>query len=205
MERTVGFLDIIWGPMYSQKTTKLVSKISNYALLSDTQALLISHKLDTRDITNKISTHNPTFKNLPTNVKIISVATLAEVSEKDIDTHTVIGIDEMQFFTDLYDNIKKWVKNGKYIIAAGLNGNSKKELFGDVYRLIPEADNIEFCRAICNICIEEYGNKNILTPEILATMKASFSKKISGDKNLDIDIGAADKYIPVCRKHYEEK
>jgi thymidine kinase len=195
----IGSLELFLGCMYSGKTTGMVQKVSNFALITGTNALIINHSIDDRDLKNKISTHNPVFKEIPKNIDTISANTLNTV---DVSKYNVIGIDETQFFEDSVDTILKWISMGKHIIAAALNGNSKKELFGDIYKLISHAENIVFCKATCILCLQNNTN-TLLTPEILSTMKACFSKKISGDVDQLIDIGAADKYIPVCRKHYQ--
>ena len=120
-----GFLHIIFGCMFSMKTTKMVETLTNYSVITNTKALIINHVFDTRDIANKISTHNPLFKGLPSNIHVISSKNLSEVN---IDEYNVIGIDEMQFFEDLYEVVLNWVSKGKHIIAAGLNGSAKKRV-----------------------------------------------------------------------------
>jgi thymidine kinase len=197
---SIGFLHIIFGCMFSMKTSKMVEILTNYSTIANVNPLIVNHVLDNRDITNKISTHNPLFKGLPSNIHIVSAKKLSEVN---VSKYNVIGIDEMQFFEDLFETVLKWVSEGKHIIAAGLNGTAKKELFGDVYKLIPHVDKLDYCTAICSICVAEHDTSKILTPEILNTMKGSFSKKIAGDENLEVDVGSEDKYIPVCRKHFE--
>ena len=67
--------------------------------------------------------------------------------------------------------------------------------------MLSHVDELTFCHAYCKKCIEEF-NGTILTPEYLNTMKAQFTKKISGDCGLNIDVGANDKYVPTCRKHH---
>jgi thymidine kinase len=54
--------------------------------------------------------------------------------------------------------------------------------------------------SICKECLGEYTG--ILTPDILNSMKAPFTMRISGGNN-QIEVGASDKYIPVCRKHFK--
>lgn len=198
---TEGFLSLYIGNMFSGKTTCTLKELTMFAELTNTKVLLINHSLDNRDITNKISTHNPTFKNTHQNIDIVSSSTLSSV---DVSSYLMIGIDEAQFFQDLYDTIvNNWLPLGKRIVAAGLNGNAKKELFGDIYRLIPHVDDLKFCTAICKLCISEFGTDKILTPQILETMKAPFTKKIAGDLEMNIEVGNGDKYIPLCRRHYD--
>jgi len=62
---------------------------------------------------------------------------------------------------------------------------------GDLLHLIPCADNVIFCRALCVLCRDG--------------TKASFTRR-KPDTNVDtnvaiVDIGGNDKYEAVCRKH----
>jgi thymidine kinase len=73
-----------------------------------------------------------------------------------------------------------------------LNGCAEKELFGDLYKLIPHVDDIVFLTAFCKQCEEETGDN---------FSEAIFSKKIiSNDKT--VEVGAENLYRAVCRKHY---
>lgn len=197
-----GFLSVYTGPMYSSKTSSMIKELTTYAELTSLKPLIINHAADTRDTNNKISTHNPLFKGLPNTIDVISTTKLSDV---DISGYDVIGIDEFQFYIDLYETIIQWLQLGKHITISGLNGDAKRKLFGDFYKLLPHIDKFEFCTAICKKCLLEFENNDkILTPELLNTMKAAFTKKINGDKDLIVDIGSKDKYVSMCRKHYEE-
>ena len=197
----VGYASMYLGCMYSGKTTSLVHEVSLYAEITNSPGLLINHIFDNRDLQNKISSHNPLIKKIPSNIQTVFATQLSDLSETDLDKYTVIGIDEAQFFLDVYDTVLKWIESGKYIVMSGLSGTYKKELFGDLYRLIPHADKIQFLHAICKECINESKN-TILTPELLNTMKAPFTKKISGDLNKTVEVGSTEIYVPTCRKHY---
>jgi thymidine kinase len=82
----------------------------------------------------------------------------------------------------------------KIVIVSGLHGDFLRRKFGEMLDLIPDCDEVIKLDALCILC-------NDGTP-------ASFTWKIidntinSGDI---IDIGGADKYIPLCRKHYNEE
>jgi thymidine kinase len=101
-----------------------------------------------------------------------------------------IIVDEGQFFEDLFDFVTTATDlNDKHVIVVGLNGDSNRENFGDIYKLYPLADKINLLTAMCIKC------KNG-TPGI-------FSKKIVNDTN-QTDVGSTDKYIPVCRKCFNK-
>ena len=76
----------------------------------------------------------------------------------------------------------------KKVYISALNGDSNREIFGDIHKLVPLADNIEFLQALCIDCKD--GSLAI------------FSKRIISDDNTQICVAGSDKYKAVCRNHY---
>lgn len=198
-----GSLKVFTGCMMSGKSTRLLQEITRYADIANlndvkTRPLLINNALDNRSIDTIISSHSSQFKGLSSRVDIVSAIQLQDV---DVSNYSVIGIDEIQFFPDLVETIKEWISQGKHIYCAGLNGDASQKPFGQVHLLLSICDDFEFVQAICQRCMEERSKEStIITPIDLQGMKASFSKKITGSEE-QIDVGASDKYIAVCRNH----
>ena len=114
-------------------------------------------------------------------------------ADKMLKNVDVIIIDEGQFFSQLKDFCVKMVdQKNKHVIVGGLDGDARREKFGEILDLIPIADDYVKLKAFCKICNE---NNNTLNTAI-------FTKKIQGDLDLQKDIGSGDKFIPVCRYHY---
>jgi thymidine kinase len=202
-----GYLAGYIGSMFGGKSTCLIAEITRYIDIIKycqfKKPLLINSKIDDRDNSNVISSHSSSYNGISKDIDIIAVKNLSEVN---VNGYQVIGIDEAQFFSDLYETVVQWLKKGKKIYFAGLVGDYKQNQFGDIHKLLPLVNDIKFCAAVCSDCLSEYiKNGSILTPEILSTMKASFTKKISGKQNegnnVQIDVGSEDKYRPSCRKH----
>ncbi|CAK9133378.1 unnamed protein product [Ilex paraguariensis] len=64
-----------------------------------------------------------------------------------------IGIDEAQFFEDLYNFCYKAVdQDGKTVIVAGLDGDYLRRSFGSVLDIIPLANTITKLTAQCELC-----------------------------------------------------
>ncbi|TXG55493.1 hypothetical protein EZV62_020749 [Acer yangbiense] len=98
----------------------------------------------------------------------------------------VIGIDEAQFFEDLYDFCCKAADHdGKTIIVAGLDGDYLRRSFGSVLDVIPLAETVTKLSARCELCGK----------------RAFFTLRKTGEKQTEL-IGGADVYMPVCRQHY---
>jgi thymidine kinase len=172
-------LKLIVGCMYSGKTTEIL-RIVNSLKHIDEIPIIIKPVLDNRYSIDKISTHN---KNE------YDCITLNELSEfKDINNNYII-IEEAQFFKDLYLFVIQQVEiNNKNIIVVGLDGDSNRENFGDIHKLIPLCDDIIKLKAYCSICKD--GTLGI------------FSKKINKNNKDKIYIGSDNDYISVCRKCY---
>ncbi|EEF41914.1 pentatricopeptide repeat-containing protein, putative [Ricinus communis] len=98
----------------------------------------------------------------------------------------VIGIDEAQFFEDLYDFCREAADHdGKTVIVAGLDGDYLRRSFGSVLDIIPLADSVTKLTARCEFCGK----------------RAFFTLRKTEDTRIEV-IGGADVYMPVCRQHY---
>ncbi|KAF5930777.1 hypothetical protein HYC85_031650 [Camellia sinensis] len=98
----------------------------------------------------------------------------------------VIGIDEAQFFDDLYDFCCKVADcDGKIVIVAGLDGDYLRWTFGSVLHIIPLADSITKLTARCQLCGK----------------RAFFTLRKTNETKTEL-IGGSDVYMPVCRQHY---
>jgi thymidine kinase len=195
-----GSLTVYVGGMMSGKTSRLIQEITRYADASQSKPLLINNALDSRSIETVISSHSSQFQGISSRVDIISTKKLKEV---DVSKHDVVGIDEIQFFDDLYETVQIWLSQGKHIYCSGLNGDAFRNHFGQVHTLLPICDHFEYLHAICQVCMEEKKKQTtILTPIDFQGMQASFSKRLTASTS-QVEVGASDKYIAVCRKHYE--
>jgi len=190
-------LTVFFGPMFSGKTTKLLEELTRYIDVTDEKCLLINHSFDDRDFSiGDVSSHNSSFKGVSKKIDTFKSGTLKLVN---VSSYNIIGIDEAQFFSDLEETVKLWISSGKNVVVSGLISDAFMNPFGKLYNLIPCADKVVQVHSICKECLKDY--KELLTPDILNSMKAPFTKRICGGEN-QIEVGAADKYIPVCRKHF---
>lgn len=195
MDFSSGKLDIIIGTMFSGKTSYMLSKISIFSDLGF-KILYININFDTRS-ESEFSTHNPFInheefkKNI--NVKKNLTMLKCEVRLESIDfiDYDIILIDEAHFFEDLVPFTQLLLKHKKYIIISSLSADFKGEKFGHITELIPICDEIHKLHTYCGICAKDKK----CNPAI-------FSKKIIIDDSI-ISIGGIEKYIPVCRKHYD--
>lgn len=185
-----GELHLIMGPMFSSKTTTLISKLDRHTF--GQRVLAINHELDTRYSIEGLRTHDG--KSFP----CLRLSQLSSIFEHSLynEAH-VIGIDESQFFPDLVSQVKLMVeKDNKIIYVAGLSGSFRRELFGHMHELIPWADSLLLLNAVCMEC------RDGKTPGL-------FSKLVVDDKTdgrvnrTDVLIGGSTQYKAVCRIHFQ--
>ena len=190
-------LKVFVGCMMSSKTTMLLQEITRYADASNgkIRPLVINHTLDNRNIDTKISSHSSMFKGLSDKVDFTFASKLSDV---DVSKYTVVALDETQFFPDLYDTVVTWLKQGKHIVCAGLDGTYQMKLFGMTYSLLPIADEFVKLKAICSVCMQENSNKL----NNLNTYPAAFTDKFAGDPTKEVEIGAGNMYRACCRRHH---
>ena len=184
-----GSIELIIGCMYSGKSTEIQRLIKRRRVIGD-NVMVIKHSSDTRyDDGSKISTHD---KQLISCYSTHDLTFMDSEEPSDLkecfEKSDVIVIEEAQFFKDLfkYATYSADVKN-KHLIIAGLDGDFNREPFGDIVRLIPQAEKVTKLSALCIICSD-------------GTL-ANFSKRISASKN-KIVVGSTNDYIAVCRGCY---
>jgi thymidine kinase len=180
-----GYLELIIGPMYAGKTSKLL-EIYKQCQFCNIPVSIINHKIDNRYHDNMMSSHDKLMAPCVQTDKLTNVwyDVLYEIRSSD-----VILINEGQFFTDLYNVVVDMLKNNKKVYICGLDGDFKREKFGQILDLIPLCDKVTKLTSLCSICKDG-------TPGI-------FTLRLTDEKQQTI-VGS-DNYIPVCRKCYNNK
>ncbi|GAB2212340.1 hypothetical protein Drorol1_Dr00020300 [Drosera rotundifolia] len=178
-----GEIHVIVGPMFAGKTTTLLRRVQSEVGNGRCVAVIKSDK-DARYGLDSIVTHDgdkyPCFA-----LKDLS-SFRQKFGGRAYDELDVIGIDEAQFFEDLYD-FCQWAADhdGKTVIVAGLDGDYLRRSFGSVLDVIPLADSVTKLTARCEMCGK----------------LAHFTLRKSDETKTEL-IGGAEKYMPVCRQHY---
>lgn len=178
-----GYLELIIGPMFSGKTTHLLSLHKQYEL-SNMNTCVINYSEDKRYHHSMLSTHD---KNM---IQCNNTLSLREFLTDDIiHSNKVFLINEGQFFDDIYECTVELVeKHNKYVHIAGLDGDFKRNVFGSLLRLVPLCDKITKKTAICSSCANG--------------TKALFSHRLTNEQSIKV-IGSSN-YAPLCRKCYVE-
>ena len=175
-----GKLELIIGPMFSGKSTELISRI-RHAESINKNVLVIKPVIDNRYSKDEITSHSFESKKCKTTEKL-------EYLNDNVTNYDLIIIDEGQFFPDLKKYVVNWVDDKKlHVIVAGLDGDSKRQPIGQILDLIPYSDE---CKKITSLC--KYCNNDI--KGIFTYCKIKLEQQIK--------IGGVETYVPVCRYHY---
>jgi len=182
-----GYLELIIGPMFSGKTSKLI-EIYKQCKFCNMSVVIINHSLDTRYHETMVSNHDKIM------APCLQASELNELWSKSTNTNTnelkqtnIILINEGQFFPDLYEVVIDMLKHKKHIYICGLDGDFERKKFGGIIDLIPLCDKVTKLTSLCSKC------KNG-TPGI-------FSMRLTCEKTQTV-VGSTN-YIPVCRNCYE--
>lgn len=179
-------LRVVVGPMFAGKTSEIQSVVRRYTCLGKTVLVL------TADIDNRYAAGGAIVNHDRTALPAHGVDVRGLVGVLDWPEFAgaaAIVVDEAQFFVGcLVDFVRRAVDvYGKHVVIVGLDGDAAQRPFGDVLALIPHADTVEKKTALCLTCGDG-------TPAI-------FTRAL-GTHEAQVEVGGAERYAPVCRKHY---
>ena len=173
-------VEIIMGCMFSGKSTELIRRLKRHRAIN--QVILVVNSIkDTRSSDDVIKTHNwETFACMK--VDKLDFA-FDFIHDRVCD---VVAIDEAQFFTGLREFVINISPHVKRIIIAGLDGDFLQRPFGEIFDVIPLADEVLKLHALCMVCKD-----GTLAP---------FTKRFCEDTTTQELVGDHDIYKAVCRK-----
>ncbi len=195
-----GYLEIIIGPMFSGKTSRLV-EIYNQCKFCNISVAVINHCIDNRYDDELLSTHDKIMIPCIKTERLFdiwtdsidmedNVAIVPRIKDKfKVATSDVILINEGQFFPDLEEFVKRLLSENKQIYICGLDGDFERKKFGQILDLIPLCDKVHKLTSLCSLC--KNGTKGI------------FSMRLTSEKEQTV-VGS-ENYIPVCRPCYEKR
>jgi thymidine kinase len=178
-----GRIELILGNMYSGKSSEAFRRARRHQIAGK-RVIVVKYGKDTRYSATECATHDGTT--MP------AISTGREITEslitKLIHDADVIVFDEIQFLCGIASACEQLANAGKIVIADGLDGDSRREQFGEVLKLIPIADDYQKYKAVCHFC----GNDAAFTLRIVE----------SGAQEL---IGGIEAYRAACRQCFLAK
>jgi len=169
-----GQLQVIFGPMFSGKTTELLRRIKRYQVATYS-CLVIKYEKDNRYDEHGVATHDRQI------YEAVSTCTLQKIKHLALE-YDVIGVDEGQFFPDVVEFCEEMAQLNKTVIVAALDGDYQRKAFGPILELVPLAESVVKLNAVCMHCHGE----------------GAFTKRLGAETELEV-IGGADKYMAACR------
>tara|TARA_B100001287_G_C22647804_1_gene513657 strand:- start:539 stop:1225 length:687 start_codon:yes stop_codon:yes gene_type:complete len=185
LDDEMGYLEIILGPMFSGKTSRIINIYKQYKYCN-INVIVINYEDDNRYDNVLLSNHDNVKIECLKCRKIMEI--IKNIDFNDKNSPSVILINEGQFFDDLIESVNLLVNYyNKCVYVCGLDGDYKMKKFGTILDLIPLCDKVTKLNSICSNC------KN--------GRSASFTYRKNSDTTQKV-IGTNDIYEPVCRKCY---
>ena len=176
-------ITLIYGPMFSGKTTKLI-ELYKETLAQKKNCIAINYQLDTRYGKNKIISHDGLSINCYSIINIDEF--INNTTTKDLITNAdYIFINEAQFFDSIYESVL-YLNNTlkKYVVLCGLDLDYKRNSFGTMMKLLPE---VTFVYKMTGKCVKCNG--------------ASCYSHRTVNSYFQILIGVTQ-YVPLCETCY---
>lgn len=178
-----GSLEVVCGPMFSGKSEELIRRLRR-AQIAKQKVIVFKNKLDDRYHSTALASHDGNT------IDAFAVSNVREMQALiDNNPSTVIGIDEVQFFSsNVVQLICEQVNAGRRVIVAGLDLDFRGVPFGCMPLLLAIADKITKLQAICTVC----GNDAHFTQRLINGAPARYSDPI-------IVVGTHESYQARCR------
>lgn len=194
-----GSLKVVTGAMCSGKSGYLIEQekrwkrakknVATFKPVIDNRKLFLKEDVDpTQVLSSRTETSTRCFP-------VSSVDDLRKKIEQENPTHIII--DEVHFFTPekeaFVDFILKLVKQGKHVIASGLDLSFRNEAFGPMPELLTHADSVKKLTANCAVCHED---TYCISQRLVNGKPAHYNDPL-------IVVGAEELYEPRCRECHE--
>lgn len=178
-----GRIEIITGPMFSGKSEELIRRLKR-ARIARQRVACYKPDIDLRYHRTAIASHSSQTHDAST---VTTVEDLRAELFPLLDEVEVVGIDEVQFFSEEIIPLSvELVHLGKRVVMAGLDTTFTAEPFGPVPNLMAIADEVTKLSAVCMVC----GAPAIHTQRL-------------GQSQELVVVGAAGLYEARCRAHFE--
>lgn len=175
-EQRTGWIEVVCGSMFSGKTEELIRRLKR-AKIAKQKVEIFKPAIDVRYHEIDIVSHNQTA------IRSTPVHSSEEILLITSDCE-VVGIDEAQFFDrGIVEVVNKLAENGKRVIIAGLDMDSRGLPFGPMPNLMSIAEYVTKVHAICVVCgdIANYSYRKVPSEE-------------------QVMLGESDSYEARCRK-----
>ncbi len=186
MKHNQGRLEVITGPMFCGKTDELLRRLRR-AIIAKQKIQVFKPGFDIRYSNEKVTSH------AGNEYEASPLENITEISALLLNDVTLVAIDEAQFFDeDIIPVVQDLVERGFRVIVAGLDMDFRGEPFGQMPKLLAQAEIVDKLHAICMVCGEEATR----TQRLVNGNPAYYDDPI-------IIVGASEMYEARCRMHHQ--
>lgn len=171
------------GPMFSSKTTKLLSALERFKYQRKRVAVF-KPSLDDRYSPGEVVSHSGWSVEAQT---VKNGADILEVLAQMDEEPDVVAVDEAFMIPNIAEVLVWLYRNGISVVASTLDLSSTGKPFHEVERMMAWATHVEKCAAVCTVC----GRDAFYTHK----------KQVDEDRG-EIQVGGAELYEPRCFQHH---
>jgi len=169
------------GPMFSSKTSRLLSSLERYKY-QHKRIVLYKPEIDDRYSNSEVVTHGGL--KMPA-VCVKSGADIIEHLATLNENPHVIAVDEAFMVAGVAETLVWLYRNGYTIVVSSLELSATGSVFHEIEKMMVWATKVEKCTAVCTVCGRDahYTHK----------------KQSGGDL---IEVGGSELYEPRCFLHH---
>lgn len=177
------------GPMFSSKTTKLLSALERYKYQRKRVAVF-KPSLDDRYSPGEVVSHSGWTMEAHT---VKTGADILEVLQQVTDEPDVVAVDEAFMIPNIAEVLVWLYRNGVSVVVATLDISAAGKAFHEVEKMLVWATHVEKCSSVCTVCGRD----------AFYTHKKQIDEKddvvVTGT---EIRVGGAELYEPRCFSHH---
>jgi thymidine kinase len=174
-------LTVFVGPMFSSKTTLLLSALERFKYRGK-KILVFKPAIDVRYSNSEVVSHGG-WKHPAVTVK--TGAELLEILSEIDETPEVVAVDEAFMIPGIAEVLIWLYRTGIDVVVSTLDLSATAKPFHEIEKLMAWATHVEKCSAVCTEC----GRDAYYTHK----------KQVSGE---EIEVGGAELYEPRCFRHH---
>jgi len=183
-----------FGTMNSSKTANMLMRAYNYRSKGK-KILLIKPLCDTRDNNNQISISSRAGQTM--NADLLLSGDITDISSLLTDVECVL-VDEAQFLSENNIDMLRGIAMSIPVMCYGLRTDYMSRLFHGSKRLMEVADTIE---EICTVCVG-CSRKATINAKFISLDNGT--RIITKEGSTVVDLGAEEKYQPMCWQCWQE-
>lgn len=204
-----GRLEVIAGPMFAGKSEELLRRVRR-ARIAQRGALVVSHALDTRRGSGRVTSHSGAGLPSRTVSDAADIPALLDTAVRPVGAGSpegddavrpveLVAIDEAQFFgAGLVPVVSDLADRGLVVVVAGLSVTFDGQPFAPLPELMALAESVDKLTAVCSVCGADAAF-HVRVPDAPSLPDTGQG----GDALVPVaaHVGGSESYEARCRRH----